>query len=119
VLKSALKETVSAGAGYIYEPGPNTRSWEGRLNGMAAYATAQLPDNLTSSTFTAVCSPTLFGDSSQLIISQWGNGLDVWTVWTAPFTNATTRVIRIGAAAYVDCCVRYPEAFSHAYFLTA
>ncbi|MEI8040842.1 MAG: phage major capsid protein [Verrucomicrobiota bacterium] len=107
VLKTALKSTVSAGCGFIWE---NGSGGDGVLNGYKALVSNQLASNLTSGTLTSVCSSILFGDWSQLIMAQWA-GLDVLV---DQFTGAASREIKLYASAYVDVGVRHAAAFAHA-----
>ena len=77
------------------------------VNGYPAYATSQLPSNLTKGTGTAL-SAAVFGDFSQAVYAFW-SGLDVMV---DPYTNATSGTIRIVTLVDTDFQVRHDEAFS-------
>lgn len=81
----------------------------GMLNGYRAGVSNQVKSNLTKGTSTTVCSALFFGNWADLLLGQWGPGIDVLL---DPFTAAATRLYKMYADTFVDVQVRHPESFS-------
>jgi HK97 family phage major capsid protein/HK97 family phage prohead protease len=89
----------------------DTMVWENNdapVNGYRALVSNQVPSNLTKGTSVGVCSAIIFGNWSDLIIGQWG-ALDLMV---DPYTQATSRVVRVIAHQNVDIAVRHPQSFA-------
>lgn len=69
-----------------------------QINGVPAYATTQMGST----------AQTLFGDFSQIIIGEFGRGLDVLV---DPYSMSLTGLNRIHVARLADVAVRHDEAF--------
>ena len=80
---------------------------EGIVNGYRAVATSLLPNDLTKGTGTNL-SAMIFGNWSDVIIGQWGGGLDLIL---DPYTHSTTGALQVSAFIDVDVCIRHPESF--------
>jgi HK97 family phage major capsid protein len=80
-----------------------------RLNGRKAYASNNVPSNLTKGTSTGVCSAIIYGNWVDLLIGIWGAGV---TVMVDPYTNAASGAIRLIVMLDCDIAVRHPESFS-------
>jgi HK97 family phage major capsid protein len=77
-------------------------------NGYPAYASNQIPKNLTKGTSSGVCAAAIFGDFTQIIYALWG-GLDTLV---DPYTGGTAGNVRIITLQDADFQVRQPKAFS-------
>lgn len=102
-LKSTLKNTVS-GSAYLWEGGNDP----GIVNGYRAFATNQLPSNLTQGTSTTLCSSVILADWSQLIVGEWGNAVELIV---DPFTSKNQGMVEVTAIMMCDTAVRQPTAF--------
>ncbi|SIO60160.1 phage major capsid protein, HK97 family [Singulisphaera sp. GP187] len=101
--RGTLKTTAKIGSTFpIYIWGDNNE-----INGYPAYATQQLPRNLTKGSGTNL-SPLLFGNWNDLIIAYW-SGLDILV---DPYTGSSTGSVRIVGLQDVDVQVRHNESFS-------
>jgi HK97 family phage major capsid protein len=58
---------------------------------------------------TGVCSSIIYGDWSQILIGQFGQGVDLIV---DRFSKATTGITRIIANSYCDTAIRRPESFA-------
>jgi HK97 family phage major capsid protein len=77
------------------------------FNGYPVFITNQVSSTLTKGTATAIASAIFFGNWNDLLIGQWGTGLDVIVdPYTAP------GAIRITSFIDVDVAVRHPESFA-------
>ena len=77
------------------------------FNGYPVFITNQASSTLTKGTATAIASAIFFGNWNDLLIGQWGTGLDVIVdPYTAP------GAIRITSFIDVDVAVRHPESFA-------
>lgn len=103
-LKQTLKSTT-AGSLYLWEGGNDP----GTINGYNAFATNQVPSNLTQGTSTTICSSIIFGNWSELLIGEWGGALEIII---DPYTNAGQNMIALHGIAMVDVDVRHPGSFS-------
>jgi HK97 family phage major capsid protein len=82
---------------------------EGQLNSYPAFASQQVPANLTKGTSTTVCSAIIFGAWSQLLIGQFGNGFEVLT---DPYRLKKQGMIELTAYTFIDVALRYAAAFA-------
>jgi HK97 family phage major capsid protein len=80
---------------------------EGIVNGHRAVATNLLPSDLTKGTGTDL-SAMIFGNWSDVIIGQWGMGIDLIL---DPYKYSTSGGLQISAFIDVDVCIRHPESF--------
>ncbi|WP_428309260.1 phage major capsid protein [Hydrocarboniphaga sp.] len=80
----------------------------GEVNGYDAFATQQVPSNLTKGTSTGVCSAMAFGNWSDLLIGLWG-GLDVML---DPYTGSTAGTKRVVALQDCDVTLRRASSFA-------
>lgn len=103
-LKTTLKTTV-AGSSFLWDGG----GAPGEINGYPAWATNQVPSNLTKGTSTTVCHGMIFGNFNELIFGQWGDGLDVLA---NPFSYQTQGMVQVVASAMIDFGVRHPKSFT-------
>lgn len=99
-LKTTLKNTVS-GSDYLWGAG-------NQLNGYDAFASNQVPSNLTKGTSTTVCHGVVFGNWNELLVGVWGDALDV-TV--DPYYYADQGMVRVITMAMVDVNARHPKSF--------
>lgn len=81
----------------------------GMLNGYNAAVSNQVSSALTKGTSTTVASAIFFGNWSDLLIGQWGPGIDILL---DPYTAAATRLYKMYADTFVDVQVRHPESFA-------
>lgn len=100
-LKSAVKSTFSGAYGFIWEPNDT-------VNGYRSVVTNQAASNLTKGTNTTVASAIFYGNWNDFIIGSWG-GTDIVV---DPYTNATTRGVRLFAHNFIDMAVRHPLSFA-------
>lgn len=80
---------------------------EGIVNGHRAVATTLLPSNLTKGDGSNL-SAMIFGNWSDIIIGQWGAGIDLVL---DPYAHSTSGGLLISAFMDVDVCIRHPESF--------
>ena len=99
-LKTTLKNTVS-GSDYIWGA-------TNQLGGYDAFASNQVPSNLTKGTSTTICHGVVYGNWQELIVASWGDALDV-TV--DPYYYADQGMVRVITMAMVDVNARHPKSF--------
>lgn len=91
----------------------NTAQWVWRpdntLNGYKAEVSNQVSSILTKGTATTICSAVFFGNWSDLLVAQFGGGVDLIV---DPYVLAANAVVRVIARTWVDVGVRHPESFS-------
>lgn len=89
--KAALRKTsVDSGSGRFIMEGAD-------LNGYRAEATTQSPADTL-----------IFGDFSQLIVAEWGSGVDLVV---DPYSLALTGLLRIHVSRFADVGVRHAVSF--------
>ncbi|MCL4697128.1 MAG: phage major capsid protein [Burkholderiaceae bacterium] len=79
------------------------------LNGYKALTSSKLPSNLTKGTASGVCSSVVFGCWSNLVIGQFGPGVEIIV---DPYSLATTGQVRITANLFADVAVRNAVSFA-------
>jgi HK97 family phage major capsid protein/HK97 family phage prohead protease len=79
------------------------------INGYGAYASNQVPSNLTKGTGTNL-SAILFGDFSSVFLGEWG----VLEILVNPYSDAVypSGSVQIRALQTVDIALRYPQSFA-------
>lgn len=106
-LLNTQKVAVS-GADMIWQPAQSAQlAGEGLVNGYRAVATTLMPSNLTKGSGSSLSS-MIFGNWRDLLIGQWGSGIDLLV---DPYTNSSTGAVRIVAMTDVAVNVRWPDAF--------
>ena len=103
-MRGALKVNVkstSAVAGFIWEGGGAP------VNGYPVYVTNQIPSNFVKGT-TSSLTAMVFGDWSQILIGQWGGGIDVLV---DPYTASNAGTVRVVALSDMDVALRRAAAF--------
>lgn len=80
----------------------------GEVLGYSAYVSNSVPSDLTKGTASGVCSATIFGNWSDLLIGMWG-GLDVML---DPYAGATAGTKRVIALQDCDVAVRHVASFA-------
>ena len=105
---SQVQKVAATGAPFIWE-NANTPQLpgEGVVNRHRAVASTLMPSNLTKGSGTNLSS-MICGNWSDLLIGQWGSGIEIML---DPYVNSTTGAIRIIAMTDVDFAVRHPESF--------
>ena len=85
------------------------RLWskENTVNGYSAFATNQIPNDLTSGSSTGL-SAVIFGNWNDLIIGMWG-ALDILV---DPYTGSTSGTVRVVALQDLDVQLRHVESFA-------
>jgi HK97 family phage major capsid protein len=68
-----------------------------------------VPAVLDKGSATGVCSAIIFGDLSNILIGQFGQGVDLII---DRFSKATTGITRVIANSYCDTAIRRPESFA-------
>ncbi|MBL8324817.1 MAG: phage major capsid protein [Rubrivivax sp.] len=79
------------------------------LNGYKALTSSKLPSNLTKGTASGICSSVVFGCWSNLVIGQFGPGIEIIV---DPYTLATTGQVRVIANLFADVAVRNAVSFA-------
>ena len=87
---SALAEKASNTGQFVWQ--------DNAINGYRAVASTQ-----------CTADTTIFGDFSQVVLAEFGSGVDIVA---DPYTLALTGLIRVHAAKMVDVGVRHDAAFS-------
>jgi HK97 family phage major capsid protein len=109
-LKSTPKIAPASGqAGYpvfVWEDG--TADDEGKVNGMRAMVTNNVPTNLTKGSTTGTCKAIIYGNFNDLIIGTW-EGVDTLV---NPYTNQAAGAVIISMAMSADVEVRHPQSFA-------
>jgi len=80
----------------------------GLLNGAPAYATNQVPSNLTKGTATTVCHAIIAGAFQNLLIGEFGMA----EIITDPFAKKKQGLIEVTSFQMVDVAWRHDAAFS-------
>lgn len=105
---SQTQRVAATGADFIWQNAQNPQLLgEGVVNGLRSVATTLMPSNLTKGSGTNLSS-MICGNWSDLLIGQWGAGIEIML---DPYVNSTTGAIRIIAMTDVDFAVRHPESF--------
>lgn len=73
-----------------------------------AFASQQMPSNLTKGTSTTVCSAWIFGAFEQLIVASFGGGIDVVV---DPYVLKLQNMVDVTVRAFVDVGDARPSAF--------
>lgn len=82
----------------------------GEINGYKVGRTNQVPANLTKGTASGTCSAILFGNFADLVIGQWGPGVEILAnPYGAGFNSGG---VDIRALASVDVAVRNAASFA-------
>jgi HK97 family phage major capsid protein len=79
----------------------------GEVNGYRAFATNQVPSNLTKGSNTGVLHAVIFGNWNDLVIGEWG----AVELIVDPYSNKP-NFIEVAAHVMADVMVRYPESFA-------
>lgn len=103
-MKTTLKNDYQGG--YIWENYSPVVP-KGIVNGYDAYITNVLSTETRGTN--ANCAAVFFGDWTQLMIGQWGAGMDLLV---NPYSLDTAGEIRVIIAGYYDVEVAYPESFA-------
>jgi len=106
VMKKVTVLGNTAGAVPIWGQGTNP---DGVVNGYRAVASNQVPRNLTKGTQTTVCSAIIFGAFDQLIIGQFGPGVEILVDELRLKKQAMVEVTQM---QYADICIKYAAAFA-------
>ena len=80
---------------------------DGQVNGYRAEATNQMPSNLTKA-YGSSLHGILFGNWNDLIIAQWGSGVDVLV---DPYSNSLSGAVRVVLYHDVDIAPRHDVSF--------
>ncbi len=105
---SQTQKVAATGAPFIWENSPRPQlPGEGVVNGLRAIASSLIPSNLTKGSGTNL-SAMICGNWSDLLVGQWGAGIEIIL---DPYVNSTNGAIRIIAMTDVDFAVRHPESF--------
>lgn len=105
---SQTQEVAATGADFIWQNAQTPQlPGEGVVNGLRSVATTMMPSNLTKGSGTNLSS-MICGNWSDLLIGQWGAGIEIMI---DPYSNSTTGAIRIIALTDVDFAIRHPESF--------
>jgi hypothetical protein len=102
-LKTVTKST-SATVGFIWD---NTDT---PVNGYRTFVTNQVPSTLTKGTSSSICSAALFGAWQDVVLGQWGGGIDLQV---DPFTGSNAGTMRVVALTDVDVLIRRPGSFAY------
>ena len=80
----------------------------GELNGYTAWASAQVPNNLSKGTAVGICLEILFGAFSQLVIGDWG----MMEIIVDPYRLKKQGMIELTSFGMYGIAVKYPAAFA-------
>jgi hypothetical protein len=95
---------IGAGAA----PGQPGARVPGELNGYPAWASAQVPNNLTKGTSSGICLAILFGAYSQAVIGDWG----MMEIIVDPYRLKKQGMIELTSFAMYGVAVKYAAAFA-------
>jgi HK97 family phage major capsid protein len=83
--------------------------WEnGELNGYPAFASANVPSNLTKGTSTTICSAIIFGNFQEIFIGDWG----AFEIIPDIYTLADKNSVKLTTIQLVDVGVRHAASFA-------
>lgn len=105
--RGLLKQTLKGTAGvvnFIWDNGAQP------LNGYSAYVTQNIPSNLTKGTTTGSCSAAVFGNWADVMLGQWGGGVDIMV---DPYTGSNAGTVRVVALTDVDVAIRRNGSFAY------
>jgi HK97 family phage major capsid protein len=80
----------------------------GEVNGYRAFASQQVPSNLTKGASTTVCSALIFGNFQELIIGEWGT----MEVIVDPYTLADRNLVKLVSVQMIDVGLRHVASFA-------
>jgi HK97 family phage major capsid protein len=100
--RGKLKKTKHAAGDLNYIMGT-----DGSVNGYATATSNHVPSNLTKGTGTNL-SASIFGDFSQLLISQWG----FMDLSVDEFSRKKEGIVEVTVNIFADVLVKQPKAFS-------
>jgi HK97 family phage major capsid protein len=80
----------------------------GELNGYPAWASAQVPNNLTKGTASGICLALIFGAFSQCVIGDWG----MMEIIVDPYRLKKQGMIELTSFGMFGVAVKYPAAFA-------
>ena len=80
----------------------------GVLNGAPAYATNQVPSNLTKGTSTTICHAIIAGAWQHMLVGEFGAA----EIITDPFAKKKQGLIEVTSFQMVDIAIEYDTAFS-------
>lgn len=80
----------------------------GELNGYNAWASAQVPNNLTKGSASGICLALIFGAFSQVVIGDWG----MMEIIVDPYRLKKQAMIELTAFGMFGVAVKYPAAFA-------
>lgn len=80
---------------------------DGEVNGYSAFASGQVPGNLTKGTSVGNCSAIIHGAFGEMIIGEWG----AMEVLVDALTMGPT-VVKVMSIQFIDIFLRYVEAFA-------
>lgn len=81
---------------------------EGEVNGYKAFASNQVPSNLTKGTANGVCSAVIFGNFDDAVYGEWG----ALELIADPYRLKKQGMIEVTSFQMADFIVRHPESFS-------
>ncbi len=79
------------------------------LIGRGMQVSNSVPSNLTKGSSSGVCSAIIFGNFSDLVIGQWGGGIDLLV---DPYTLSTSGQLRLVAQGFFDILIRRAASFA-------
>lgn len=97
-------EKFTGGGREIWAGGPTP------LAGQPAGVTNLVRSNLTKGTSNGICSELFFGVWSDSFFGLYGNGFELLA---DPYTQASTRLVRVHMYAFADFLPRHPANFSY------
>lgn len=77
--------------------------------GYRVLATSGVPSNLVKGNSGGVCHAIIFGSFNELIVGQFGPGLDILV---DPYTGSAAGTVRVRALLDVDIALRHGQSFS-------
>lgn len=98
----ATAKHSNGGDGFILDA-PNT------FMGYRVLATSGVPSDLTKGSASGVCHAIIFGSFNELIVGQFGPGLDILV---DPYTGSAAGTVRVRALLDVDIALRHGQSFS-------
>lgn len=81
----------------------------GEVNGYPAWATNQMPSNLTKGSNTTVCHAVIFGNWNEVLLCNWG----AFDIIVDPYTLADKNLIKLVSFQTFDVAVRHGASFAY------
>jgi HK97 family phage major capsid protein len=106
--RAIMKQTAKIGSTFPFFLWENDRDGVGELNGRRAFASEQVPSNLTKGSASGICTALIYGNWDSATYAFWG-GMDTMV---DPYTGSTSGTVRFVMLQDLDFQLRYEQSFA-------